>query len=235
MTENALLSWKSRNSRQIATCKRVLLLISFVKCALIRTFVPNNQKLLNAHIQYFQGEEKEERWLAFAMLAVFVTFNAMVMATHYRLHHGSTWWIFGCLYQEFSYVRLWLLVVDNDFRRSYPLRCLRHPLYLTFLYPLYLLNDWLIQNVGYNFAVYFMAVIIVFSAFYASSLYVPWFSWSIGVEAERCKTTYLVVILIWTRTHPNHGAQSFLLSPWCSSLWHSTSAGKEDEERTIAF
>ena len=43
----------------------------------------------------------------------------------------------------------------------------RHPLYLTFLYPLYLLNHWLIETVGYNFAVYFMAVIIIFSAFYA--------------------------------------------------------------------
>ena len=46
--------------------------------------------------------KKEERWLAFAMLAVFVTFNAMVIASHYhRLHHGSTWWILECLYQEF--------------------------------------------------------------------------------------------------------------------------------------
>ena len=43
----------------------------------------------------------------------------------------------------------------------------RHPLYLTFLYPLYLLNHWLIETVGYNFAVYFMAAIIIFSAFYA--------------------------------------------------------------------
>ena len=43
----------------------------------------------------------------------------------------------------------------------------RHPLYLTFLYPLYLLNHWLIETVGYNFAVYFMATIIIFSAFYA--------------------------------------------------------------------
>ncbi len=43
----------------------------------------------------------------------------------------------------------------------------RHPLYLTFLYPLYLLNHWFIETVGYNFAVYFMATIIIFSAFYA--------------------------------------------------------------------
>ena len=43
----------------------------------------------------------------------------------------------------------------------------RHPLYLTFLYPLYLLNHWLIETIGYNFAVYFMAAIIIFSAFYA--------------------------------------------------------------------
>ena len=112
--------------------------------------------------------KKEERWLAFAMLAVFVTFNAMVIASHYHLYtmdaHGGFWSIFTKNFRMSGY-DCWSWITVSGGRIHFVTS--RHPLYLTFLYPLYLLNDWLIQNVGYNFAVYFMAVIVVFSAFYA--------------------------------------------------------------------
>ena len=112
--------------------------------------------------------KKEERWLAFAMLAVFVTFNAMVIASHYHFYtmdaHGGFWSIFTKNFRMSGY-DCWSWITVSGGRIHFVTS--RHPLYLTFLYPLYLLNDWLIQNVGYNFAVYFMAVIIVFSAFYA--------------------------------------------------------------------
>ena len=112
--------------------------------------------------------KKEERWLAFVMLAVFVTFNAMVIASHYHLYtmdaHGGFWSIFTKNFRMSGY-DCWSWITVSGGRIHFVTS--RHPLYLTFLYPLYLLNDWLIQNVGYNFAVYFMAVIIVFSAFYA--------------------------------------------------------------------
>ena len=112
--------------------------------------------------------KKEERWLAFAMLAVFVTFNAMVIASHYHVYtmdaHGGFWSIFTKNFRMSGY-DCWSWIMVSGGRIHFVTS--RHPLYLTFLYPLYLLNDWLIQNVGYNFAVYFMAVIIVFSAFYA--------------------------------------------------------------------
>lgn len=112
--------------------------------------------------------KKEERWLAFAMLAVFVTFNAMVIASHYHVYtmdaHGGFWSLFTKNFRMSGY-DCWSWITVSGGRIHFVTS--RHPLYLTFLYPLYLLNDWLIQNVGYNFAVYFMAVIIVFSAFYA--------------------------------------------------------------------
>ena len=112
--------------------------------------------------------KKEERWLAFVMLAVFVTFNAMVIASHYHLYtmeaHGGFWSVFTKNFRMSGY-DCWSWITVSGGRIHFVTS--RHPLYLTFLYPLYLLNDWLIQNVGYNFAVYFMAVIIVFSAFYA--------------------------------------------------------------------
>ena len=120
------------------------------------------------HIFNIFKVKKEERWLAFAMLAVFVTFNAMVIASHYHIYtmdaHGGFWSIFTKNFRMSGY-DCWSWITVSGGRIHFVTS--RHPLYLTFLYPLYLLNDWLIQNVGYNFAVYFMAVIIVFSAFYA--------------------------------------------------------------------
>ena len=120
------------------------------------------------HIFNIFKVKKEERWLAFAMLAVFVTFNAMVIASHYHFYtmdaHGGFWSIFTKNFRMSGY-DCWSWIMVSGGRIHFVTS--RHPLYLTFLYPLYLLNDWLIQNVGYNFAVYFMAVIIVFSAFYA--------------------------------------------------------------------
>ena len=120
------------------------------------------------HIFNIFKVKKEERWLAFAMLAVFVTFNAMVIASHYHVYtmeaHGGFWSIFTKNFRMSGY-DCWSWIMVSGGRIHFVTS--RHPLYLTFLYPLYLLNDWLIQNVGYNFAVYFMAIIIVFSAFYA--------------------------------------------------------------------
>lgn len=120
------------------------------------------------HIFNIFKVKKEERWLAFAMLAVFVTFNAMVIASHYHVYtmeaHGGFWSVFTKNFRMSGY-DCWSWITVSGGRIHFVTS--RHPLYLTFLYPLYLLNDWLIQNVGYNFAVYFMSVIIVFSAFYA--------------------------------------------------------------------
>ena len=120
------------------------------------------------HIFNIFKVKKEERWLAFTMLAVFVTFNAMVIASHYHVYtmeaHGGFWSVFTKNFCMSGY-DCWSWITVSGGRIHFVTS--RHPLYLTFLYPLYLLNDWLIQNVGYNFAVYFMAVIIVFSAFYA--------------------------------------------------------------------
>ena len=120
------------------------------------------------HIFNIFKVKKEERWLAFTMLAVFVTFNAMVIASHYHVYtmeaHGGFWSVFTKNFRMSGY-DCWSWITVSGGRIHFVTS--RHPLYLTFLYPLYLLNEWLIQNVGYNFAVYFMAVIIVFSAFYA--------------------------------------------------------------------
>lgn len=111
---------------------------------------------------------KEERWLALSMLLVFILFNGLLIASHYHTYtmgtHGGFWSIFTKHFRMSGYDN-WSWITISGMRIHFETS--RHPLYLTFLYPLYLLNHWLIQTFGYNFAVYFMAAIIIFSAFYA--------------------------------------------------------------------
>lgn len=112
--------------------------------------------------------KKEERWLALVMLVVFITFNVLVIASHYHVYtmgaHGGFWSIFTKNFRISGYDN-WSWITISGMRIHF--ETIRHPLYLTFLYPLYLLDNWLIHTVEYNFAVYFMAAIIVFSALYA--------------------------------------------------------------------
>ena len=160
--------------------------------------------------------KKEERWLAFAMLAVFVTFNAMVIASHYHVYtmeaHGGFWSVFTKNFRMSGY-DCWSWITVSGGRIHFVTS--RHPLYLTFLYPLYLLNDWLIQNVGYNFAVYFMAVIIVFSAFYAVLFMYRVFR---VVLALRRKDARILTLLLFSFGHvliptmvPDHFVISLML------------------------
>lgn len=111
---------------------------------------------------------KEERWLALSMLLVFILFNGLLIASHYHTYtmgaHGGFWSIFTKHFRMSGYDN-WSWITISGMRIHFETS--RHPLYLTFLYPLYLLNHWLIQTFGYNFAVYFMAAIIIFSSFYA--------------------------------------------------------------------
>lgn len=112
--------------------------------------------------------KKEERWLALVMLVVFIAFNVLVIASHYHVYtmgaHGGFWSIFTKNFRISGYDN-WSWITISGMRIHF--ETIRHPLYLTFLYPLYLLDNWLIHTVEYNFAVYFMAAIIVFSALYA--------------------------------------------------------------------
>ncbi|SNR73423.1 DUF6080 domain-containing protein [Prevotella jejuni] len=168
------------------------------------------------HIFNIFKVKKEERWLAFVMLAVFVTFNAMVIASHYHVYtmdaHGGFWSIFTKNFRMSGY-DCWSWITVSGGRIHFVTS--RHPLYLTFLYPLYLLNDWLIQNVGYNFAVYFMAVIIVFSAFYAVLFMYRVFR---EVMELRRKDARLLTLLLFSFGHvliptmvPDHFVVSLML------------------------
>lgn len=121
------------------------------------------------HIFNIFKVKKEERWLVFIMLAVFLTFNILLITSHYHVYtmgaDGGFWSIFTKNFRMSGYDN-WSWITISGMRIHFMTS--RHPLYLTFLYPLYLLNHWLMGVFGHNFAVYFMAAIIVFSAFYAA-------------------------------------------------------------------
>ena len=146
------------------------------------------------HIFNIFKVKKEERWLVFIMLAVFLTFNILLITSHYHVYtmgaHGGFWSIFTKNFRMSGYDN-WSWITISGMRIHFITS--RHPLYLTFLYPLYLLNHWLIEIFGHNFAVYFMAAIIVLSAFYAAV-----FAYRIFrevMELRRFDSTLLTVLL----------------------------------------
>lgn len=146
------------------------------------------------HILNIFKVKKEERWLVFIMLAVFLTFNILLITSHYHVYtmgaHGGFWSIFTKNFRMSGYDN-WSWITISGMRIHFITS--RHPLYLTFLYPLYLLNHWLIEVFGHNFAVYFMAAIIVFSAFYTAV-----FAYRIFrevMELRRFDSTLLTVLL----------------------------------------
>jgi len=146
------------------------------------------------HIFNIFKVKKEERWLVFIMLAVFLTFNILLITSHYHVYtmgaHGGFWSIFTKNFRMSGYDN-WSWITISGMRIHFITS--RHPLYLTFLYPLYLLNHWLIEIFGHNFAVYFMAAIIILSAFYAAV-----FAYRIFrevMELRRFDSTLLTVLL----------------------------------------
>ena len=112
--------------------------------------------------------KKEERLLAFSMLLVFLAFNALLISSHFGVYtmgaHGGFWSLFTKNFRMSGYDN-WSWITISCMRVHF--ETIRHPLFLTLLYPLYWLDHWLINAVGINFAVFFMAVIVVFSAFYS--------------------------------------------------------------------
>ena len=113
--------------------------------------------------------KKEERWIAVGALILFFLMNALTICSHWDAYtlgaHGGFWTIFTTRFSMSGYdCWSWLTVSGMRIHFAPP----RHPLYLTFLYPMYLLNHWLIDVTGVNCAVFFIGVIIVLSAVYSA-------------------------------------------------------------------
>ena len=110
---------------------------------------------------------KEERWLAAAALMVFVAFNALLAAGHWEAWtRGASGGFYSLFTRGFtmSGYDCWSWITVSG-KQIYFVTG-RHPLYLTFLYPMYLLNHWLMDATGVNCAVFMVSAVIMFSALY---------------------------------------------------------------------
>lgn len=111
---------------------------------------------------------KEERWLALIMLLVFSFFNALVIFSHFRLYTtGAPGGFYSIFYKHFqmSGYDCWSWITTSGMRVHF--ETVRHPLYLSLLYPFYLLNHWLMGVTGINLAVFFIAALNIVCALYA--------------------------------------------------------------------
>lgn len=112
--------------------------------------------------------KREERWPALTLLLIFIAFNALLIQSHYGVYtmgaHNGFWTIFSKNFRMSGYDN-WSWITISGMRIHF--ETARHPLFLTLLYPMYVLNHWLIGQTGTNFAVFLMAFVIVLSSFYA--------------------------------------------------------------------
>ncbi len=113
--------------------------------------------------------KKEEKWLALTILVVFLAFQALFIASNWHWYTmeapGGFWTIFTKHFRMSGY-DCWSWITISGMRIHF--ETVRHPLYLTFLYPMHLLDTWMMHTFGINFAVFFMAAILLFSTVYAA-------------------------------------------------------------------
>lgn len=114
--------------------------------------------------------KREERWLFIIAMLVFVVLNALLICSHWDMYtkalpHGGSWSIFHSRFEMSGYdCWSWMTVSEG---RVY-FETIRHPLYLSFLYPMWWLNSWLMTWTGINWAVFMLAFVIVSSATYSA-------------------------------------------------------------------
>lgn len=112
----------------------------------------------------------EERWLATIAVMVFIGLNALLICSHWDMYtrpllHGGSWSVFYSRFEMSGY-DCWSWMTVSEMRIHF--ETLRHPLYLSFLYPMYQLNYWLMSWTGINWAVFMLAAVLIFSATYSA-------------------------------------------------------------------
>ena len=111
---------------------------------------------------------REERLLALLLIVLLVSINAMVIAHYCNVFtpiQSNYWNIFIGKFHISGFDSITLSVV-SDWSAGY--NVYRHPLLAFFMYPAYLLNQLLIGITGINCAIFIVAALQIFSAFYAA-------------------------------------------------------------------
>ena len=112
---------------------------------------------------------KEEYPVAIATLVVIAAFTTLTILSYPDIFFKSGklgyWTIFYKNFRMSGY-DCWSFITLSNLRVHFETS--RHPLFLSVLYPLYWLNQWLLDATGQNCAVYIMHAIDIFCAFYTS-------------------------------------------------------------------
>lgn len=113
--------------------------------------------------------KKEEIVPSLTALGVFIALNAMFFYKYCGLflkaHHVSYWQLFAKTFHVSGF-DAWSLIFLSNGKIYFEIP--RHPLFAVILYPFYLVNKHLIADGGEpNFAMIFMAVLLIVGAFYS--------------------------------------------------------------------
>ena len=117
-------------------------------------------------IDLFRIRRDERRVALFALLA-FIALNAIIICQYYYLFtplHGDYWKLFIGQFRVSGFDPITYAVV-SDWAAKY--NVYRHPLLAFFMYLPYLLNQACMSLTGMNFAIFIVAAILVFAAFYS--------------------------------------------------------------------
>ena len=112
--------------------------------------------------------KREERLIATLALLVFIALNALLIYKYYGLFtRGGNLGFWSVFWNHFrvSGFDSYTYIILSKWEAYYVVY--RHPLLAFMMYPFYLLNHWLLLRMEYNYAVFIVAAILVFSAFYS--------------------------------------------------------------------
>ncbi len=127
--------------------------------------------------------KREERLLAGVMLAVFVALDALVICKYYDVFtplNAHYWHLFISKFHISGFDPITYSVV-SDWTAGY--NVYRHPLLAFYMYVPYLINQVLMWATGINCAVFVVAAIQTFSAFYSSLFIYRIFREVVGVSS----------------------------------------------------
>lgn len=110
---------------------------------------------------------REERWLALVVLVALLALNALVLCKYYDLFTPITRWYWPLFIHNFHISGFDPITysVVSDWLAGY--NVYRHPLLAFYMYVPYLINQALMQFTGINCAIFIVAAIQVFCAFYS--------------------------------------------------------------------
>lgn len=112
--------------------------------------------------------KKEERIPSLIALLVFVLLNGLFFYKYSNLflqaHHVSYWQLFAKIYHVSGF-DAWSYIFMSNGKLYFEIP--RHPLFAVILYPFYLINKELIAAGDTNYAMIFMAILLIVSAYYS--------------------------------------------------------------------